>query len=60
MEVASFVAIIKNIWENENQYKKMVHAAEQAAESFIWEKEEKKLIAEFATYFPPLRDNVQK
>ena len=60
MEVAAFVAIIKNIWENENQYKNMVHAAEQAAESYIWEKEEKKLIAEFATYFPLLRDNVQK
>lgn len=60
MEVAEFVAIIKNIWENENQYKKMVHAAERAAEKYIWEKEEKKLIAEFTTYFPLLRDNVQK
>ena len=60
MKTADFVAIIENIWENESQYKNMVYAAEQAAESFIWEKEEKKLIAEFATYFPLLRDNVQK
>jgi RAB protein geranylgeranyltransferase component A len=60
LEVAAFVAIIKNIWENENQYKNMVHTAEKAAEKYIWEKEEKKLIAEFVTYFPLLRDNVQK
>lgn len=60
MEVAEFVAIIKNSWKNENLYKEMVHAAEQAAEKYIWEKEEKKLIAEFTTYFPLLRDNVQK
>jgi hypothetical protein len=60
MEVAEFVAIIKNIWENQSEYKNMVHAAEQAAESYIWEKEEKKLIAEFVTYFPLLRDNLQK
>ncbi len=59
-EVAEFVAIIKNIWENENQYKNMVLAAEQAAEKYIWEKEEEKLIAEFAAYFPLLRDNLQK
>jgi hypothetical protein len=38
----------------------MVQAAERAAESYIWEKEEKKLIAKFATYFPLLRDNLQK
>lgn len=60
METADFVAIIKNIWINESQYKNMVHAAEQAAEKYIWEKEEKKLIAEFATYFPLLRDNLHK
>jgi len=60
METADFVAIIENIWKNESLYKDMVRAAERAAEIYIWEKEEKKLIAEFATYFPLLRDNVQK
>jgi uncharacterized protein (UPF0147 family) len=60
IETADFVAIIKNIWENESLYKNMVQAAEQAAEKYIWENEEKRLIAQFSTYFPLLRDNLQK
>jgi hypothetical protein len=60
IETADFVAIIKNIWENESLYKNMVQASEQAAEKYVWEKEEEKLIAEFATYFPLLRDNLQR
>jgi glycosyltransferase involved in cell wall biosynthesis len=60
IETADFVAIIKNIWENESLYKNMVQASEQAAEKYVWENEEEKLIAEFATYFPLLRDNLQR
>lgn len=60
METADFVAIIENIWENESLYRDMVHAAERAAEIYIWEKEEKMLITQFTTYFPLLRDNLQK
>lgn len=60
METADFVTIIKNIWENENQYKNMVFAAEQAAENYVWENEEKKLISQFGTHFPLLSDNLQK
>lgn len=60
METADFVAIIKNIWENETQYKNMVLAAEQVAENYVWENEEIKLIAQFGTHFPLLSDNLQK
>lgn len=59
MDSSLLVELIENAWRDTKWYESMLSDTEKAAATYIWEEEEKKLLAPFFFHFPLSRDTLQ-
>jgi glycosyltransferase involved in cell wall biosynthesis len=59
MDSSLFVELIENTWKDYSLYESMLSDTEKAAATYIWEEEEKKLLAPFLIHFPLSSDILQ-